>query len=180
MNLPLKNKTAWLLVLALLPPIYFACSFYFKLQELALLEERISSLQQKALLWERQKNLSATFFENLKQADHFYIDKHLETLSFLNKEQPHNRLLFAEENIRRGPHFQEVSERQQKPVELNEADLKKVLCLIEGISIPPYQPEEGRPDLIIQDFDLSKKMISAEENVYQLSMQLLKREPLTK
>jgi hypothetical protein len=89
-----------------------------------------------------------------------------------------NRLTFAEEQIRTNESFREIEEQQQHPVEMNEEDLKKLLCLIEGITIWPYGPKEGRPQLIIKDFKLSKKEISSQEKVFVVSMQLIKRENL--
>jgi len=67
---------------------------------------------------------------------------------------------------------------QQHVVEVNEEDLKRLLCLIEGTTIWPYGPKEGRPLLIIKDFKLSKKELFSKEKVFSLSMQLIKRENL--
>jgi hypothetical protein len=139
---------------------------------------------------------------SLKNPDPHYLDKNVETLTFLlpevkklesllaeNPEEEQlgrrlqflkngNRLIFSEEQIRTNDLFTEVEEKQQNPVEMNEEDLKKLLCLIEGITIWPYGPKEGRPQLIIKDFRLSKKELSSQEKVYVVSIQLIKRENL--
>ena len=143
----------------------------------------------------------SVFLSSLKNPDHFYIDKHIETLCFLEpeirkteaqllenpnddtlkkrlhflKEGP-NRLLFSEVQTRQHNHFQEVEEKQQHVVEMNEEDLKKTLSLIEGVTIWPYGPKEMRPQLIIKDFQLSKKETSSQEFVYIINMDLIKRE----
>ncbi len=72
--------------------------------------------------------------------------------------------------------FARSKRRQQTPIELNEEDLKRLLCLIEGATIWPYGPKEGRPQLIIKDFTLSKKELPSQEKVYVVSIQLIKRE----
>lgn len=138
---------------------------------------------------------------SLSECDSCYIDKHLETLTFLESEikkmqmlisessmddatqkrlqflkEGSNRLLFAEDKIRSKNKIREVSERQQHPIETNEEDLKKLLCLIEGVTIWPYGPKEGRPQLLFQDFHLSKKHVDAQDHVFVVTMNLIKRE----
>jgi hypothetical protein len=139
----------------------------------------------------------------LKNPDPHYLDKHVEPLTFLLPEikkletiqlenpdeeqiakrlqwlkEGDNRLRFSEEQIRANALFRETEEKQQHSVELNEEDLKKLLCLIEGITIWPYGPKEGRPQLIIKEFKLTKKELSSYEKVFVVSMQLIKRENL--
>jgi hypothetical protein len=192
-----------LMIASLLPLGFILTQFFFKMQELLIAEERFDQLWRRSIVLEKKSALNHCFLNQIKNSDHFYIDKHLETLKFLESEikqlqgsfhidhndfakqridflQNHNRLLFAEENIFRGENFQEVYERQQRPVELSEEDLKNLLSLIEGVSIGNYHPREGRPQLLFKDFELSKKMISSQEKVFTLSTQLLKREQLIK
>lgn len=180
-----------LVLLALSPAIYFTYDYFITMQDLDFFEERIEMLQRKTLSMDK-KNAAASF----ENADHFYFDKHLETFVFLESEiktlqahsfqqdqtqlqrldflQNNNKLLFAEESIQRSGRIQETFERQQRAIECNEEDLKKLLCLIEGVSISSYRPKENRPELIIQDFEISKKP----SKVYQVNMNILKREPL--
>ncbi len=87
---------------------------------------------------------------SLKNPDPHYLDKHVETLTFLLPEikeletlqrdnaeeeqiyrrlqflkEGENRIVFSEEHIRNGDLFTEVEEKQQHPIEMNEEDLKK-------------------------------------------------------
>jgi len=133
----------------------------------------------------------------LKNPDPHYLDKYIETLTFLvpelkkleaseNTEEMQkrlqfikdgaNRLVFSEEEVRMAERLREIEEKQQHSVEMNEEDLKKLLCLIEGVTIWPYGPKEGRPQLIIKDFKLSKKKLSSQDKVFVVSMELIKRE----
>jgi hypothetical protein len=191
------------MILALLPACLILLQFYSSMQEFELLSDHCEALHRKSLPLQKKQALNGHFNE-MKRADHFYIDKYLETLQFLQPEikrlneyalqkqqdealkhrldflQKNNRLLFAEEAMKRGKVFQEVNERQQHPIELNEADLKKLLCAIEGVVIDGNLPPEGRPQIIIKDFELSQKTLSSQEKVYVLMTQLIKREPLLK
>ncbi len=189
------------LILAPLPFVYFLVSFFLNMQTLDQVEEEIAYLQQKSLSSEIKKEKENSFVAQMERSDHFYLDKHLESLLFLEsevmklqaltfthpqneqiKDRLHflrdggNRLLFAEEGIQNSDLFQEVEEKQQQSVEMNEEDLKKLFTLIEGVSIWPYAPKEARPQLIIKDFDLAKKSTGPQEKVYLVNMQLIKRE----
>lgn len=199
----LSHPFAYLSVLILgpLPFVYFLTSFLCTMQSLDKVEEEIAYLEQKSLSTDIKKEKENAFVAQMERSDHFYLDKHLESLLFLEseilklqaltfthpqnehiKERLHflrdggNRLLFTEEAIHKSELFQEVEEKQQHSVEMNEEDLKKLFTLVEGVSIWPYAPKEARPQLIIKDFELTKKSTGPQEKVYLVNMQLIKRE----
>lgn len=203
LSVPLSKKMVWILfVLAPLPFFLLGAQFFYQLQSLEGLEKRWSFLHQKAKTLNLSQKKESLLLASLKYPDPHYIDQQLETLTFLLPEikkleamqsdllktegiknrlqflKKGNCLHFTEEAIRTNTLFRETEEKQQRPVELNEEDLKKVLCLIEGITIWPYGPKENRPQLIIRDFRLSKKEISPQEKSFIVSMQLIKREYL--
>ena len=192
-----------ILIAAPLPMLYFAVHFVLGMQELNLLDEDVERVHLKTVLYEDNKRKEGALFASLKNPDPHYLDKNVETLTFLLPEvkkfeailsetpgddqiarrlqflkEGGNRLVFSEEQIRTHEMFREVEERQQHPVEMNEEDFKKLLCLIEGVTIWPYGPKEGRPQLIVTDLKLSKKELPNQEKVYAVSMNLLKRESL--
>ncbi len=192
-----------LLVAAPVPFLVFLFNFFFGLQKLEQLEKEMERIHMKMVVMQESQKKESTLLTALKSPDPQYLDKHVETLTFLlpeikkletiqleNPEEEQiakrlqllkdggNRLRFSEEQIRANELFRETEEKQQQPVELNEEDLKKLLCLIEGITIWPYGPKEGRPQLIIKDFRLSRKELSSNEKVYVVMMQLIKRENL--
>jgi hypothetical protein len=202
--LKLSNAILWfLLIAAPLPYLVFLFNFIFGIQKLQQLEEKVEKLHAKTALAQEIQRKESLLLASLKNPDPHYLDKNVESLTFLlpeikkleaiQSENPDeeqiggrlqflkegsNRLTFAEEQIRTNEIFREIEEQQQHPVEMNEEDLKKLLCLIEGITIWPYGPKEGRPQLIIKDFKLSKKEISSQEKAFVVSMQLIKRENL--
>jgi hypothetical protein len=197
----LSHPLAWLafLILGLVPFFCLILFFYMRLEELNTFEGRMEQAHKKAIIQKIHKEKENVFLTKIKNVDHFYIDKHLETLAFLEHEvkrlqasaydsddmskkrlaflkEGSNRLLFSEEKIRHNETVQETEEKQQHPVEMNEEDLKKLLSLIEGTAIGPYLPKSNRPQLIIKNFELSKKPVSSEEDVFVVNMQLIKRE----
>ena len=193
--------TYWLLLtLAPLPAVYFLLHYSSTISRLAALDEQMELIHTRQRQAETLSKREHTLLNSLSQSDPRYIDKHLETLTFLEPEikkmetflsdahvdeaihkrlhflKESNRLLFVEDKIRSAQKMQEVYERQQQPVEMDEEDLKKLLALVEGITIWPYGPKEGRPQLIVQDFSLSKKREHAQHNVFIVTMNVIKRE----
>ena len=167
------------------------------------LKNNLDHVQHLALMRERKQSLNMIVREHYRETDHFYIDKHLETLSFLEPETetlqklvnnkyfagdenvkrrlehitgPNNALLFSEGNVQSYPFFQETTDTLVHPVEVNLEDLKEILALVEGQNIGQYKPGPNRPQLIIIDFKLGKKEATDTNDVFQLNMKLLKRE----
>lgn len=190
-----------LLPLALLPSLCLIAHFFIRLNTCGDLENRIYALQRKSALLQLKKQEGEFFAKKLKSADHYYIDKHLENLTFLESDirtlqvfiqnnpederakkrmqflkEGANQLRFSEQNIKNLQGMQEVEEIQQYPVEMNEEDLKKVLSRIEDVTIASFCPGEKPPQLIIKNFELTRKKIKEQEQVYLINLQLIKRE----
>ena len=156
-----------------------------------------AALQARSALEKREKK--AKFFERYAKSEPYFINQHLETLPLLQNElnlllemQRHpgcrqqsaigrriaflqgaqNRLSFAEDNVRSSLKVKETEEKLLHPVEIDGEDLNRLLSLIENVSIEKHQPHPSSPQLLIQDFQLSKK----DPSVYKLNLALLKRE----
>jgi hypothetical protein len=192
-------KYPYLLALFLIP---FGLAFFLlakRSEKLSDLEDKLDEIRQEASFSEKEKNKEELLLKEMHAADHFYLDKHVESLVFLESEMKRlharsmyqkdsdallkrleflkgNRLVFAEVKRDQGELIQEVEEKLQHPVEMNEDDLKKLLVLIEGVSINPYSAKEGRPHLLIKEFDLSKRKALPDEEVFVVDFQLIKRE----
>lgn len=192
-----------LLAAAPIPFLLFFFNFVMGVQKLNHLEEEMERIHTRTVMAQEIERKESSLMASLKNPDPHYLDKNVETLTFLLPElkklemilaenpgdeqiqkrlqflkEGDNRLVFSEEQIRTGDTFREIEEKQQRSVEMNEEDLKKLLCLIEGITIWPYGPREGRPQLIIKDFKLVRKELSPQEKVFVVSMQIVKRENL--
>jgi hypothetical protein len=190
-------------ILAPLPLLLVCFHTVQSWQQLTELEAEAERISLKVLQTKQSNEKHTSFLAPLKHSDPQYLNKHVETLTFLLPEvkkieflvadnpenetllkqlhhltSGHNRLLFSENATRSNDQFKETELTQQQPVEMNEEDLKRLLCLIEGTTIWPYGPKEGRPLFLITDFKLSKQEFVDKEKVFLVSMQLLKREPL--
>ena len=200
-----KYLSMWVVAALLIAPLPFCFSlfhFYSQFDALKNLLSEIERVHAKIAQYQALEKRESTLLSSFKHPDPHYLDTHVETLNFLlpevkklealQAEHPEderlskqlyllkntpNRLLFSEEQIRTNDLFREIEENQQQPVDVNEEDLKRLLCLIEGVTIWPYGPKEGRPLFIIKDFKLSKKAL-IKDKVFTLSMQLIRRENL--
>lgn len=200
----MKISSSWVMAAILflfpLPLLIYGAKVFYKLQHLSFLENEAIRVKNKALLFQKNQQKESSL---LLPSDPHYLDKHIESLHFLLPEikkleaivsenpeneslfkrlqhlkSKQNQLLFAETSTRSAELFREVEEVQQYSVEMNEEDLKRLLCLIEGGAIWPYGPKEGKPLFIITDFKLTKKDLIDKEKVFSVSMKLLKKEKL--
>lgn len=202
-SIPLSRLQLYLLILGLLPLAMVAFFFFTRLETLENIQRSIEGVQFLALQKEKKQSVNKLVRARFADADHFYIDKHLESLSFLNSEVQNleeisnhpnftedegvrnrlefltgeqNRLHFAEGGLQSTPLFQEVVETAAHPVQIDATDLKKILSLVEGVPFDGIEPVAGRPQLMFLDFKLEKKGNGQNREVFLLNMKLLKRE----
>ena len=162
----------------------------------------ISQVQETAFVKEKKQAINNAVRNHFRDADHFYIDKYLETLQFLEPEIESlqkvasnknyaedenikkrlelltgsgNNMVFSEGVVQSNPLFQETTETLVHPVEVNLSDLKNILSKVEGVDIGTFKPGPNRPQLIIIDFKLEKKSVTEKNEVYVLNMKLLKK-----
>ncbi|MCB1111617.1 MAG: hypothetical protein H7A37_04200 [Chlamydiales bacterium] len=204
-NIPRTRLLLYLMVIGLLPLIFVLAGIYGKKQELAQLDESIQHVQQMALTFKKRQAQNIAVRNHFRDADHFYIDKYLETLTFLEPEiealqkivnnknfagdpvikkrleqltGETNSLSFTEGAVQSYPHYQETTETLVRPVEVNIEDVQKVLSRVEGKEIDGNRPGPNRPQLLVLDFKLDKKRHADNNEVYVMNMKLLKREYL--
>lgn len=202
-KIPQNRALLYILIVALLPVLLSSAYVMTRLKNLDDLNQEYDSLKETLLFKDQRQASNKKVRAYFKDADHFYIDKELETLSFLEPEievlqkivsqknfpddegikkrleflmGSGNDLVFNEGVVQNYGPFQEVLETQAHPVEINVFDLKKILSRIEGIEIADNEILKSRPQLLILDFKLDKKTSPDKNETYQLSMKLLKRE----
>ena len=202
-NIPQSRLILYILIAGTLPLLFVIFNFFNNIQSADQLQYTIQNVQTTALQREKKQSVNISLRNSFRDADHFYIDKNVETLDFLTPEieslqkivsnpnfsedenikkrlefllGPSNNLSFTEGAVQSNPFFQETTETLAHPVEVNLDDLQKILSKIEGVDIGAYTPSPGRPQLIIIDFKLDKKNISDKNEVFGLNLKLLKRE----
>jgi len=202
-EIPQGRALIYILLLGLIPLLMAAVQFYNKNEALTALDNTLEEVQHEALVREKRQALNMIVRNHFRDADHFYIDKYVETLDFLEPETealqkivnnknlpeddiskkrldfltgPQNNLIFNEGAVQKFPFFQETVETLLHAVEVNNEDLKKILARIEGVDIGPYKPATNRPQLLVLDFRLDRKKLNEKNEVFLLNMKLLKRE----
>lgn len=202
-NIPQSRLLLYLMMVGLLPLVFVSTALMSQLNGVNETQSAIHNLYDKVLVREKKQALNNNVRNNFRDADHFYIDKYLETQTFLapeieslqklsaNKNYPEdenvrkrlehltgpgNTMVFSEGVVQTYPLFQETTETLVHPVEINVKDLHEILALIEGTEIGNFKPAANRPQLLILDFKLDKKNLSEKNEVFVLNLKLLKRE----
>ena len=195
-----RNPPRIFFLLLLLPLIAVSLLLVPRFWKLRTIEQEFDSaaLLGKSALAKRGKR--ERFFKRYSDFEPYFVNQSLETFSFLQdelaelhhlKDHPatinkselarrisflegsENKLAFAEETVQSSSVFKESEERQLHPVEINEEDLNRLLSLIEGVAVDNFSPHPRSPQLLIQDFSLTKKEGA---NTFDLNLSLIKRE----
>lgn len=202
-KIPKGRLILYSMILGILP-LFFAVGYVWQQSEtIDQLHAMIESVEEKAMAYKRRQSDNMAVIEHYREADHFYIDKYLETLNFLEPETEAlqkivshknfpgdnnikkrfdhlsgsaNNMAFTEGVVQSYPLYQETTETLVHPIEVNVEDVKKILARIEGVSIGQYKPGPNRPQLIILDFKMDKKKHENGNEVFNLNLKLLKRE----
>ncbi len=204
-KIPQNRALIYIVILGLLPLMAIVGHLFVKERTITDQRQTIQTLEESILLKQKKQAQNQSVMKHFKDADHFYIDKHLETITLLEPEiqklqevvsnknyagdetikkrldfltSPNNRLSFTEGSVQSTPFFQETTETLIHPVETNAEDLKKILARIEGVKLGSHEAGPKRPQLVILDFKIDKKKISDKNEVYLLNLKLLKREYL--
>ena len=201
-NIPQSRLLLYILALGLIPFLFAVFYLSSRLNDISGMESMIANLGDKAYMREKKQALNIAVKNNYRDADHFYIDKQLETLSFLeneieslqkvssNKNFPddenikkrlefltnNNNMVFTEGVVQSNPFFQETTETLVHPVEVNVKDIRAILAKIEGVHIGQESSGPNRPQMIILDFKLEKKHMTDKNEIFNLNLKLLKRE----
>ena len=186
MKLPtfLKKETIPFLVLGVAPiPLLFLLGlFFFQMQSVSEKSLQVASLQQRCLQLTEQKQKEQEFLAKIKKSGDNFLETNLESLSFASpypaRGGGENRLQFLEENPKTFEQLEEVEVKLKQAVMLNEEELKKILSLIEGVQIGSFLPEEFAPQLTIKNFVLAKQLNQGDEEMFEVALQIIKREPV--
>jgi len=202
-QISMQRLIVYLLLFGMFP--FFAVVFRFVAHKNSVesLKREMEMVREMSLLKERKQRQNRIVQAYFKDSDHFYFDKYLESLRFLEPEikslkevvnNKHfagdeqvvrrlefllgdgNHLFFTESDVQKFPLFQETVATQVHPVEVNVDNLQQILALIEGLSVGEFVSAPKRPELIVLEFRLEKKNALEDNEVYMLTMKLLKRE----
>lgn len=173
-----QNLMTIALLVAPIPFVFQVLHHFSATESLHTAKQRLDILEEKTIRLKEQKQKNEHCLASLKKCEPQFLEKSLESMAFSSLTSGENRLLFQEENPRRSDNLEEVDVKQKLPVSLNEEELKKVLSLIEAVPIGSSLPTESAPQLLIKNFTLKKKMSEHEDELFEVSLELIKREPL--
>lgn len=198
-----RLRPSFFYALIFFPTLLILIYLFFQSLELFELEENFNHSLEKGRSALQKKRSQDRFIERYNHADPYFLDQQIESLPLLQNECSEirslikhpaiarrdfleerlefllgreNRIRFNEQNIRTSQNIKETEEKQRYPVQVDEEDLKRILCLVEDISIESYHPAENQPQLLIQNFRLHRQTTSLATEVFTLDMTLLKRE----
>lgn len=195
----MKNRLLiYIIISAMIPSV---CIFYYlfcKKKQIDRLSQKIKEIQLFSASYKKKQGINLSIRKIFTNANHQYIDHHLESLTFLDNEKKalekiissdffsgdekilrrhhyltgkENCLVFRENGIETAEGIEEMSEALSHTVEIDADDLKNILFRIEGeeLSLSP-------PQMLITDFFLKRKSHPNEGEIFELDIQLIKRE----
>ncbi len=204
-GIPQKRLIIYLLIAGLLPVLFAFVNHLSKTSYLNELEQTFERVGMQALAFKQKDFLNASARQTYADSDHFYIDKHLESLVLRENEIENltrliaqanmpdndlaikrlefltgksNKLFFSEGIVYATPKYQEVFETLVHPVEVDIEDIQKILAGIEGVPMGGFLPGADRPQLMITEFKLDKKSDASQNEVFLLNVKVLRREYL--
>lgn len=187
----------------LIPFLLCFFSLYIKWTYLEEVEESFSLTKTRAKAAFDKKRRKEQFLERFLGADPFFLDHQIEAFLPLGREvtllesllhhpalsekkglkerltfllSGENRLRFREEEIQTTGRMKETVEKQLHPIQMEEADLKKVLSLLENMPIDSYLPDPRSPQFLITDLLIEKKKTELHTDVLEVEIEILKRE----
>lgn len=198
-----RIRSSFFYFLLLLPILLIGGYLFTQLANLQILEDRFADAAKKGKTAVERKMRAEHFIKRYSNADPYFLDRQIESLSFLQKEREQiesllnhpalsqkqtlqdrlrflagdrNRLTFAEENIRSSPQIKETEEKQRHPVQMDGSDLARLCALIEDIPVGSFRPLPRMPQLLFLDFRMKKIQTPFHSEIYELEAELLKRE----
>ncbi len=85
-TIPVNRIVIYSLLLGFLPLFFVVFLFFSERSQLEDIQSSLEYIQNQALIKERKQALNVAVRQHFREADHFYIDKHIETLTFLEPE----------------------------------------------------------------------------------------------
>lgn len=193
-----KMRPPFFFSLILFPIIGAAFFLFSSSSNVVSLEERFQNSRRKEKLALERKMRKEKFLDRYSNPDPYFLDQEIESFSFLEKEkrrllslQNHpaypqsihieerlkflneNKLVFVEDKISNTSNINETEERARFAVQMDENDLKDLLFLIEDLASNSHS---HRPQLLIKDFRLKKIETPLATEVFEVKMDLIKRE----
>lgn len=197
-KIPLQRLIVYLLILPLLPLFLYLPSHYFsRMRELNKMELFLQKVKESSFIKEQKQAVNNAVRHVFAGASPTFLSDELETLNLLTREKEAiekiirlpsfpgnetleqryhflreaNKISFLEGSTIKKEGIEESLQTLCHSVEMDADDLKEILKIIE-------EKKQGSPQLLFTQFKLNKKTMPNKGEVYEINMQLLKREYL--
>jgi hypothetical protein len=189
-------------IIALTPFAVLLLAFFSYWEDLSLLEKRIHRIHTQVIHDHEKYTHNNAILSQYKERDALYTETVLQKMTFLHEEAlaleellenpvpfnsslrqrleflrgPQNRLSFVEDTIESYDTYRETREVMRHTVEVDIDDIATILSKVEGVAIDSHAPDAEAPHYLIADFELQRKKHSNNNEIFSLSMNLIKRE----
>lgn len=85
-TIPVNRVVTYILLIGILPLLFIVFLFFSERSQLEDIQSSLEYIEHQALLKERKQAMNVAVRQHFREADHFYIDKQIETLTFLDSE----------------------------------------------------------------------------------------------
>lgn len=85
-TIPVNRVVLYTLLIGILPVLFVAFLFFSQRNQLDDIQASLEYIEHQALIKEKKQALNVAVRQHFREADHFYIDKQIETLTFLEPE----------------------------------------------------------------------------------------------
>jgi hypothetical protein len=196
-----KINPVILFTLILLPLLFATFFFFSEYQSREELTDRFERAKRNEKMANARSLRKERFLQLHANADPYFLDREIEALPLLEKERAHleslsrhpafpnhqllkkrlelineNKLSFVEGAIRNMGKVKETEEKQRYPVQVDEDDLQKMLSIIESVPVGTHQVPNKSPQFVIKTFRLKKQKTELQTDVFEVEMDLLKRD----
>ncbi|KPK33206.1 MAG: hypothetical protein AMS24_01810 [Chlamydiae bacterium SM23_39] len=196
----IKKNFYFFLLFSFIPILTSTLILGIKIKKIKSLEKQFERVYDKATKSYFSRKIKKNFFKKYQKFDPYFVTNNIESLIFMNDnknkikiilthpafasskklkkrrsflEGGQNKLFFKENKTSSCLNFKESIEQQQNEIEVERDDIKRILAILEDVSISEYNPIDRSPFFQIQRITITKK----NKNSFILNnLSLIKRE----
>src|SRR5258708_26897079 len=98
-NIPKTRLLLYLLLIGLVPIVIASINFIGKQQQVSSMRQMVREMHEMAFIRDKKQAANMAVRAHFREVDHFYIDKYLETLNFLEPEVEGINKLLTNKNL---------------------------------------------------------------------------------
>lgn len=195
-----KIHPAIFFLLVTLPLIAALCIVYIQYTDFHELQERYLRACRKETISSEKKGRKERFCSRFSHTNAQFLEE-IETYPLLSQEKEqieatlrhpafpkhaafkdrlkwieNNHLSFFEKDLRNVGNIKETVEVQKQPVQMSESDLQRLLSLLENVKVGGFSPSLDSPQILITDLQIRRQKSPLQTGMFEVEMQLLKRE----